>query len=283
MSFPETAVRFGRSKNLIGVLARPAEPSPAGRPAVLLLSAGVVHSAGPFRMYVALARRLVEMGFVVLRFDLAGIGDSAQPRDARTVQERTVDDITDAMDYLARSLDVRTFVLGGLCSAADDAHALTNIDTRVVGNILIDGYAYPTPRYRARRVTAKFTGPSLIPRLLARASRSFPLNQDAISELPAPQHIPRPFPDGGLFRSEVRASLERGVQYLCVFSGGVDYYNYEGQFRDHVGVSAGEPALNEVYLPGAEHTFPLTVHRTRMVEVVSEWLDQRFGGHPAAP
>lgn len=283
MSFSEAALRFGRSRNLIGVLARPAKPPPAQRPAVLLLSAGVVHCAGPFGMYVALARTLADMGFVVLRFDLAGIGDSAQPRDARTVQERTIDDVTDAMDYLERSLNVRSFVLGGLCSAADDAHALTNVDARVVGNIMLDGYAYPTVRYRLRRVTAKLTRPSLFARAFARASRSLQRNREATDGLPATQHVPRPFPDGGQFRKEVQNSLKRGVQYLCVFSGGVGYYNYADQFRHFVGVPADDPALSEVYLPGAEHTYPLGMHRQRMVELVSEWVNHRFGAHHPVP
>lgn len=277
MSHQEAAVRFGRSNHLVGVLTQPADPPPGQRPAVLLLSAGVVHCAGPFRMYVELARALAERGFVVLRFDLAGIGDSIQPRDARTVKERTIDDVTDAMDFLSRRQGVQTFVLGGLCSAADDAHALTNVDLRVVANIMLDGYAYPTLHYRVRRVTSKFSGPSVIPRACARVLRWMSRRVEADSGLPAPQHVPRPFPEEGVFRGEMRASLERGVHYLCVFSGGVDYYNYEGQFRQCLGLSDSDPALTEVHIDRAEHTYPIPAHRDRMVELVGQWIEERFG------
>ena len=281
MNLPESAVRFGRSNNLIGVLTEPAESPPVQQPAVLLLSPGVVHSAGPFRMYVELARALAGLGFTVLRFDMAGIGDSVQPRDARTVKERTIEDVTDAMDFLTRRLNVRSFVLGGLCSAADDAHALANVDDRVVANIMLDGFAFPTWRFHVRRVTSKFAAPSVIARASARLSREIKSRLEASSEDSLPPHVPRPFPNGKTFRSEVRESLKRGVQYLCIFSGGVDYYNYEGQFRRFMGISSSDSGLTEVYIHEAEHTYPISAHRSRMVEVVSQWTSARFGkGYP---
>lgn len=277
MKHRELAVRFGRSSNLVGVLTQPVDAPQGPAPAVLLLSAGVVHSAGPFGMYVALARALAELGFPVLRFDLAGIGDSTQPRDARTVKERTIDDVTDAMDFLARRLGVHEFVVGGLCSAADDAHALTRVDDRIVANIMLDGYAYPTLRFRSRQIADKFAPASLLPRARDRVARMLRRSGARKPLSPAPQIAPRPFPAQAVFRREMRANLARGVQVLCVFSGGVDYYNYQGQFRRCLGLAPEDTALTERYLPEAEHTYPLLGHRRRMIEWVSRWLDERFG------
>lgn len=72
----ETAHVFG--EGLVGVLSRPRQIV-AGRPAVILLNAGLVQRSGPFRVYAQLARALASCGFVVLRFDLSGRGDSASP------------------------------------------------------------------------------------------------------------------------------------------------------------------------------------------------------------
>ena len=51
---------------------------PGGRSsvAVVLLNAGLIHRSGPFRLYTRLARKLAKSGYIVLRFDLPGIGDA---------------------------------------------------------------------------------------------------------------------------------------------------------------------------------------------------------------
>ena len=57
----------------------PRRRAEAGQPWVVLLNAGIIHRIGPNRLYVQLARRLASRGHAVLRFDLAGIGDSEPP------------------------------------------------------------------------------------------------------------------------------------------------------------------------------------------------------------
>ena len=75
----ERIVRFGPEDGLLGILTEPVSP-PRG-PAILFLNAGVLHHVGPFGWYVSLARRLAELGFLSLRFDLSGIGDSPLRND----------------------------------------------------------------------------------------------------------------------------------------------------------------------------------------------------------
>lgn len=66
-----------------GVLHRPAPGARLG-PAVLMLPAGVVGRIGPGGLFVALARRLVECGYTVLRVDLPGLGEAPGEIPART-------------------------------------------------------------------------------------------------------------------------------------------------------------------------------------------------------
>ena len=55
----ETAITFGKSKSLTGVLTDPPEAKrEAGVPAVIFLNAGLIHHVGPNRLYVKLARAL---------------------------------------------------------------------------------------------------------------------------------------------------------------------------------------------------------------------------------
>ena len=73
----EEPVLLGKSGSLAGIITDPpAHAREASRPAVILLNAGLVHRVGPGRLYVRLSRRLAAHGFVVVRFDLSGIGDS---------------------------------------------------------------------------------------------------------------------------------------------------------------------------------------------------------------
>jgi len=74
----ETASCFGTPPRLFGIVSAPAAQK-SGK-AIILLNAGAVHHIGPNRLYVPLARHLARSGHVVLRMDIAGIGDSV-PRD----------------------------------------------------------------------------------------------------------------------------------------------------------------------------------------------------------
>ena len=56
----------------IGVLA---EPARRGDTAVVLLNAGAMRRAGPFRLHVHAARRFAALGFPTLRIDQPGIAE----------------------------------------------------------------------------------------------------------------------------------------------------------------------------------------------------------------
>jgi len=78
----EEAVLFGKTRSLVGIITDPHTVVNAhNHPAIVLLNAGVLHRVGPNRLYVKIARKLASAGFVVLRFDLSGIGDSKARRD----------------------------------------------------------------------------------------------------------------------------------------------------------------------------------------------------------
>jgi len=74
---------------------------------------------------VSLARRWAHRGYVVLRMDLAGLGDSAtrpgQP-DNEVFPPAALEDVRIALDFVRQHYQVREVALGGLCSAA--YHAL---------------------------------------------------------------------------------------------------------------------------------------------------------------
>ena len=71
----EAVVFLDADRRTMGVVTRPVAAARTGV-AVLVLNSGAIHHVGPSRLYVALARRWAARGAVVMRVDLAGIGES---------------------------------------------------------------------------------------------------------------------------------------------------------------------------------------------------------------
>lgn len=141
---------FGPKNTLLGVVTLPpAEKRDEAekRPVIVLLNAGLTHRAGPFRLGVHLARGIAERGFRVLRFDQSGLGDSAPNPERLPISEQIVIDAREAMTFMTDKYGAKSFIFGGLCSGAINAHKVCLADDRVVGMWLLDGYAYPTRTY----------------------------------------------------------------------------------------------------------------------------------------
>ena len=120
----EHAVFFGTDGLLFGIVTTP-PANEIRRRAVILLNAGADHHVGASRMYVSMARRWAKHGYVVLRMDLGGVGDSGtRPGriDDDVFPKEALDDVAAGIDYLKRSHGIRDVTLAGLCSGA--YHAL---------------------------------------------------------------------------------------------------------------------------------------------------------------
>src|SRR6185312_1947272 len=118
----EHAVRFGDSNRLFGIVSVPENRAAPGKPAaVILLNAGAVHHIGPSRMYVTMARYLAQHGYVVLRMDMASIGDSpaypGQPEND-VYSPYALKDVASAISYLQTNWRVGAITSTGVCSGA---------------------------------------------------------------------------------------------------------------------------------------------------------------------
>jgi hypothetical protein len=119
----ERAVRFGTDQMLFGIVTEPG--SGEARRAVVLLNAGADVHVAFGRLYVTLARRWAALGFVVLRMDLAGLGDS-ETRPGRADNDvfpaAALDDVRMGLEFVRAHYGVHDVTAGGLCAAA--YHAL---------------------------------------------------------------------------------------------------------------------------------------------------------------
>jgi dienelactone hydrolase len=91
------------------------------RRGVILLNAGATYHIGPNRMYVSLARRWARRGYVVMRMDLTGLGDSTvalQGAGCEVFPHTAIDDIGAAIEFMQLHYGVNDVTLGGLCAGA---------------------------------------------------------------------------------------------------------------------------------------------------------------------
>jgi dienelactone hydrolase len=120
----ERPVQFGSDGKLFGIVAEPAKTE-ARRRAVILVNAGADYHIAIGRMYVSLARCWARRGYLVLRMDLGGLGDSGTRADRpenEVFPPAAVDDIRCATEFMRERYQAREVTVAGLCSGA--YHAL---------------------------------------------------------------------------------------------------------------------------------------------------------------
>lgn len=109
---------------LFGVLTSPATGAAPDAPLLLLLNAGSVHTVGPNRIYVEIARELARQGVPSLRLDLRNLGDSLQDPGPDENHPYPDTAVADAMAAIAWAGEHHTgrIVVGGICSGAFTAY-----------------------------------------------------------------------------------------------------------------------------------------------------------------
>jgi alpha-beta hydrolase superfamily lysophospholipase len=111
---------FATDAALFGIVTEP-HTGEIRRRAVILLNPGADCHIGANRMHVSLARRWARRGYIVLRMDLAGLGDSGkrpgQP-DNEVFSPAALDDVRAAIEFVRDHYGATDITLGGLCSGA---------------------------------------------------------------------------------------------------------------------------------------------------------------------
>ncbi|REJ74439.1 MAG: alpha/beta fold hydrolase [Planctomycetota bacterium] len=280
----EECVQFGTAGS-IGIVTTPEDfAADAQHPAVILLNAGLVHRVGPNRLYVKCARRLAELGYVVLRFDFSGCGDTPPRSDHRPLEESVLDETQQAMDLLHQRWNVRQFVLGGLCSGAVHALRTADIDRRVGGLLLLnprssntqsDSYAMGKAALQKYSKLAR-TSPARFLRTVRRKigiSEVTRVVHSMLCDLGLRRSTARLDPDVESEASVCGRLIGRGMPLLFVFS---EHEPGRESYRALLEADASRQSgslLTIEFIKDADHTLTLLEHQRQLLECVTVWLE----------
>jgi alpha-beta hydrolase superfamily lysophospholipase len=116
----EHPIFFGTDALLFGIVTEPAKGERRRR-AAILVNAGADYHIGASGIYVELARNWARRGYVAMRMDLAGLGDSSTrtgQRDDEVFPQGAIDDIRAAIDLMRNRYGACDITLAGFCSGA---------------------------------------------------------------------------------------------------------------------------------------------------------------------
>ena len=275
----EQAVSIGNDFNLNGVVTIPDKPD-QNLEAFVILNSGLMHKIGTCRISVTLARQVVKTNRIVLRFDLSGIGDSAPRATGIDDESRVCEEIITVLDYLQTQYGVSRFVLYGLCSGANNAFKIAQVDQRIVGLVSIDGYSYRTlkfyavhylPRMLKLSVWANSFGKLFTGKKQAPTAASESIESDIDVE---PENIWPEFPPRKAVESAYQQLVDRKVRLNIIYTGSwFEIYNYHAQFKDmYSRVDFGE-LLTLKLSSDASHIMSEPKSQQDIIGGIVSWLD----------
>jgi pimeloyl-ACP methyl ester carboxylesterase len=238
---------------------------------------------GPNRIYVKLARQLAAKGYIVLRFDLSGIGDSDYRTDKLPADKSILEEVRQAMDLLRETRGIEHFILAGICSGASISLKAATLDERIIGAVVINpaipgdqlGNEMNSSTYYWKR--ALFSPQSWLKFLFGKSSYGAVYNaiHFKIKKTFSPNSItneesPEVFKE---LKESFQSLKVRNVRLLLLFSEveiGLDYFN--SLIGDELSEMARFDLLRIEKMSGADHLItPLDCQKT-LIETILEWI-----------
>ena len=138
----ESPVSFGPGGQFFGIVSESLQPQGArGQTGIVLVNVGSNHHVGPNRMYVSQARAFASLGFLALRMDIGGVGESpasAGRQDNHLYAPHSVGDVREAIRFLREQRQVQRVVLIGVCSGAYLSFHTAIADPSIAAIVLIN-------------------------------------------------------------------------------------------------------------------------------------------------
>jgi len=270
-----------QGERLIGILHRPQTQGNLTRGVVVVVG-GPQYRIGSHRQFVLLARSLAARGTAVLRFDLAGMGDS---NGEFAGFERSAADIRAAIDALQQAeRNVRDVCLWGLCDGASAALMYVRQDPRVSHLVLVNPWvstsAGQAQAYLDAYYGRKLRSPGFWRRMAGDPSAALKAAVGFVSNLRLARQVPEPdveYEQGDesfLGRMLVGANAFRGR--ILVLLSGRDMVATEFELllerSDEWRHALGPARVVTRKLPEASHTFSRQVWRDWVAAATADFI-----------
>ncbi len=227
------------------------------------------------------------MGFVVLRFDYSGIGDSKVRDDNLPFEKSAVGEIQEAMNCLSTIRGIKQFILIVLCSATPFRTA--SCDPRVVGAVLINALlelrhnisdelvSYFINRQIVRKYwkVELFNPKGWLKVIKGKASYRRIINAMGFQLRSLFTRKRNVLSGANNVASYLRLLIERGVNLLLVYSEGgttLDYLRLA--LGDHIHELSSCGKLRVEIIQQADHTFTLLLHQEQLLKIICNWAHE---------
>jgi hypothetical protein len=270
----EEPFRYGENNRGLGILTLPEVTE--GAPVVVALNAGLLHRTEPYRLNVLICRKLALAGYICLRVDLSGKGDTPA-REGLSNRESVALDWSFIRQALEKRFGKRSILILGLCSGADNGIKICSQDSTIKGLLLLDAVSPRDADAIKRGLINKLTNVSKlvnIPRaILNRFLNKF-----------GPEHIRKPeplmlrdLPTEAELQQCFTNIVDRQGRVLAIFTGhAIEQYNQKGQFSRALNVAGLRPLCEEEFWPSMKHLYPVQVHRDIVIQRIYQWGKDHF-------
>ncbi|NNK00994.1 MAG: hypothetical protein HKP58_11330 [Desulfatitalea sp.] len=265
----ERAFYYGESNRGLGTIIVP-EVTDEASPIVVMLNSGLLDRREPFRLNVLACRRLAAIGYIGLRVDLSGKGDTPV-RNGLNNRESVALDWQFIKKALVNQFGERNLILMGLCSGADNGIKIAAQDPSVKGLILLDPISKRDSGYSRRAFMLKLKNPykwvGFLKRLLKRIARLAAEDNASVHPISL-RDLPNDLDLQQCFRQLVTA---KGRVFALFTSYSLFHYNQKGQYTRAMGLSGMADICDEYFWPHVQHLYPVEYHREQLLDALCDW------------
>lgn len=277
----ELPLLFGPDEaRLVGIVTKTEHPQPL--PVVcLLLNQGIYHRIGPRRINVKLARALAAVGISTLRFDLSGVGDSANPAGDGDYIRNGMQDMKAAMDAAQSLLNIDRFVVVGLCSGGHYGLTAAAVDPRLVGVMMFETYGFASSSTLRMRQIRQMLALPFNRSLQFKAWKA--LRQRLRPRQPSPFATSSPESVERRFREDMSAVAQRGMPTCMLYSGSVHMVD---SGHDQLAGFDGEPFMRGLeyhFDTRLDHNLTTLESQEIFITLARDWVQRTAVGADPSP
>lgn len=276
-SYEQALVIAGASAKMLGIVSLPAPGTQLQCTGVVVVTGGAQYRTGSHRQFVQLARTLAGAGFPVLRFDLAGMGDSLGEIASF---EDSANHIAAAVNaLLEHAAGVRKVTMLGLCDGASACllYLQASQDPRVNGIVLLNPWVrteaglartHVKHYYRDRILQPAFWHKLMQGKVGWQALRSLAANVQRMHQHPANR------PD---FVTQMAQGLKSFSGAVLILLSERDLTAAEFVEMTHTHPAwhnlLCSPAISRYEIKGADHTFSKPSAQQEVETLTLAWLE----------